>query len=280
MSKADIDIPIGFNARMFPNNWRPALDEVAFGALHGFAAMQFPGREEGSDEAFLGASFAAIRQQMQATGIIPVMEIVARLGLHGRTKDGLAPMDLLRNNLPTIVGLGCTCVHWHMVIPIETSDDDAAAFEHSMIPEFEAGVALAAQHGFKFGIEHNEPSWYPFKTPQACARVLQAVDGLHFVWDLNHTEPHALEDYLALAPRMSMLHVSDAPLPQTNHHLPIGLGNIDFAHYFGELRQRGFGGPAILEIGGLPKSGGYGRDTDQALVDSLGRLGRLTEDRR
>ena len=238
--------------------------------------MQFPGREEGSNETFLGASFAQVRKQLDANGIVAVMEIVARLGLRGRTKDGLTPMDLLRNNLPAILGLGCTCVHWHMVIPIETSDSDAAAFEQAMRSEFEAGVALAARHGFKFGIEHNEPSWYPFKTPQACAQVLNAVENLHFVWDLNHTEPHALEDYLALAPRMSMLHVSDAPLPQTNHHLPVGLGNIDFNHYFAELRQRGFRGPAILEIGGLPKSGGYGRDTDEALVDSLQRLGELT----
>jgi hypothetical protein len=40
----------------------------------------------------------------------------------------------------------------------------------------------------------------------------------------------------------------------------------------GELFNGGFHGPAILEIGGLPKSGGYGRDTDQALADSLQRL--------
>ena len=53
---------------------------------------------------------------------------------------------------------------------------------------------------------------------------------------------------------------------------PIGLGSIDFAHYFGELARRGFSGPGILEIGGLPKSGGYGRDTDQALIASLAAL--------
>jgi hypothetical protein len=34
----------------------------------------------------------------------------------------------------------------------------------------------------------------------------------------------------------------------------------------------GFQGPAVLEIGGLPASGGYGLDTDDALVDSRQRL--------
>ena len=59
------DIPIGFNARLFPNNWRPALNEIDFGAQHEFAALQFPGREEGTNEAFLGATFAEVRQKIQ-----------------------------------------------------------------------------------------------------------------------------------------------------------------------------------------------------------------------
>ena len=65
-----------------------------------------------------------------------------------------------------------------------------------------------------------------------------------------------------------MLHVADTPLPATNHHLPLGLGTIDFVDTFRELRARAFVGPAILEIGGLPLSGGYGRDTDEALIAS------------
>jgi hypothetical protein len=31
-------------------------------------------------------------------------------------------------------------------------------------------------------------------------------------------------------------------------------------------------GPAILEIGGLPKSGGYGQDTNDALITSRARF--------
>jgi sugar phosphate isomerase/epimerase len=49
---------------------------------------------------------------------------------------------------------------------------------------------------------------------------------------------------------MSMLHVSDTPLPATNHHLPLGLGNVDIRSCTA-LANAGFHGPAILEIGGL-----------------------------
>ena len=72
------------------------------------------------------------------------------------------------------------------------------------------------------------------------------------------------------------LDVYKRQLPTLNHHLPIGQGNVDFAYIFKELDRRDFHGPGILEIGGLPKSGGYGRDTDEALQDSLVRL-RMVE---
>jgi sugar phosphate isomerase/epimerase len=58
----------------------------------------------------------------------------------------------------------------------------------------------------------------------------------------------------------------------TNEHLPLGLGSVNFAHFCHRLRTGAFAGPAILEIGGLPKSGGFGRDSDHALIDSLHRL--------
>jgi sugar phosphate isomerase/epimerase len=55
----------------------------------------------------------------------------------------------------------------------------------------------------------------------------------------------------------------------TNEHLPLGLGSVDFAHFCHMLRAGTFAGPAILESGGLPKSGGFGRHSDSALLDTL-----------
>ena len=78
-------------------------------------------------------------------------------------------------------------------------------------------------------------------------------------------EPHASRRPRRLHPgspsRLSLVHVSDTPLPETNHHLPLGRGSVDFAVL------RGLDVPLILEIGGLPISGGYGLDTDEALLD-------------
>jgi sugar phosphate isomerase/epimerase len=75
-----------------------------------------------------------------------------------------------------------------------------------------------------------------------------------------------------MIPRMSMLHISDTPLPEVNYHLPLGMGSVDVEGYCRMLQAGGFCGPAILEIGGLIKSGGFGRDTDEALIDSRQRL--------
>ena len=87
-------------------------------------------------------------------------------------------------------------------------------------------------------------------------RAARGRPGLSFVWDLNHADPRA---FAHLRDRLSLVHASDTPLPTTNHHLPIGRGNVDFAVLAGvEV-------PVILEIGGLPASGGPGFDTDDAL---------------
>ena len=192
--------------------------------------------------------------------------------------------DVLRANLPAIAALGCTHVHWHLVPREEGSAADWPALERTLAPQFAAGVALGAAHGFRCGIEHNEPAIPLFPTPARCAAALEATPGLGLVWDLNHTAPEQRDGYLALTGRMIALHVADTPLPAVNHHLPLGLGTIDFATTFAALLTRGFRGPATLEIGGLPHSGGYGRDTDEALIDSLRRcwkaIGSTNDERR
>jgi sugar phosphate isomerase/epimerase len=96
--------------------------------------------------------------------------------------------------------------------------------------------------------------------------VLAAVPGLHLVWDVNHNVPELVQPLLALAPRFSLVHVSDTPLPETNHHLPLGRGTVDLTP-LADLDV-----PLVLEIGGLPFSGGYGLDTDEALIASRAKL--------
>jgi sugar phosphate isomerase/epimerase len=141
-----------------------------------------------------------------------------------------------------------------------------------LLPQFEKVIELAHAHHFHFGIEHNEPEFRLFSSPKQCQKMLEAVNGLTFVWDMNHTTIEDYVMYMKLLPRFGMLHISDTQLPEVNYHLPIGQGNIDFSSYFAVLTRGGFQGIGILEIGGLPKPGGYGRDTDEALINSLSRI--------
>jgi len=260
----------GMNGRFFPGNWRPALDEIAFAELHGFQSLQFGGRETGLDNEELGASISTVASRLKEANVTAVMEIVGRISKAGTTALGLTPLDLLKANLPAIVGLPCHSAHLHLVHTEPMTTEELIEIEVALIPQFELGVELAAKYGFRFGFEHNEANLHSFfNEPSRCQDLLDAVSGLHFVWDFNHTELDSLAAFKRMIPRMSMLHISDTPLPETNYHLPLGLGNIDFEDYFGALCDGGFNGAAILEIGGLPKSGGYGRDTDEALIDSL-----------
>ncbi len=263
---------IGINGRFFPGNWRPARAEIAFARQHGFEAIQVQGKELGLQPADLNDEFATLAGLLCAAQMIAVMEIVVRIDRAGRTQSGQRPIDVLQHNLPAIQALPCPFVHWHLALSEWLAEADVRALERSLMSQFFEAVELAQTHKFQFGLEHNEPELMLFGTPDACQTMVNDVPGLGFVWDVNHTEPEHLAAFLDLAPRMSMIHVADTPLPEVNYHLPLGQGNIDFVHYTAELQQRGFSGPAILEIGGLPKSGGYGRDTDAALVDSQQRL--------
>ncbi|MDZ4720381.1 MAG: sugar phosphate isomerase/epimerase [Roseiflexaceae bacterium] len=263
---------VGMNARLFPINWRPARQEIDFAAKTGFDSIQFNGREQGIDAAYLGDELDLVGAALRSAGIAPVMEIVVRLTADGRTQMGRTPLDVLHANLPAIEAFGCVCVHWHLAPATRMTNSELRRVEREVIPQLEQAVAIATAGGFRFGLEHNEPDIPLFAEPGVCAITLAEVPGLGFVWDLNHAPLAQVDRYLELAPRMSMLHVSDTPLPEVNHHLPIGLGSIEFGRYFEVLASAGFAGPAILEIGGLPKSGGYGRDSDQVLADSLMRL--------
>lgn len=266
-------IRLGINARLFPFNWRPARDEIGFVERAGFTSIQFRGQEQGADKAYFGDELERVGELLRGAGIEAVMEVLVILNATtGRSRAGLTPLEILHNNLPAIRALGCSCVHWHLAAAAPFQPEELPELEHMLLPLLAEGVALGQQHGFYFGLEHNETGQQLFASPETIMLALDQTPGLGFVWDLNHSPSEHVASYLELVPRMSMLHLADSMLPELNQHLPIGQGNIDFGYILGELHRRGFRGPGILEIGGLPRSGGYGKDTDEALRDSLARL--------
>ena len=100
----------------------------------------------------------------------------------------------------------------------------AAKKEDVFLSQIKTATSLSCDHGFKFGIENNDPEAFMFAHPDRCAELLNQIPDLGFVWDLNHTAPQHAPTFQALANRMSMLHVSDTPLPETNHQPPFGPG--------------------------------------------------------
>ncbi|GER81890.1 hypothetical protein KTAU_05280 [Thermogemmatispora aurantia] len=264
---------IGMVARLFPSHWRPLREEIAFARSCGFQWLQLRGSETGLSEQTLGDSFETVAAALQGSGLACVLEITLPLTAAGTTPSGATLATVLAANLPAIRRLPCSRVHFHLTAS-PSSPDALQALEERLAPALQEALALATSQTppFLLGIEHNEPAAAPFARPDRCAWLLEQVPELGFVWDINHTLPEALPDYLALTPRMILIHVSDTPLPQLNYHLPLGLGTLDIEGYCEELLARGFAGPAILEIGGTPRSGGFGRDSDEALQASAQRL--------
>ena len=247
--------------RFFPGNWRPPADEIRFAAESGFAAVQIRSDQPGEIAEVLRADPVVVGRAFAAAGVEPVVEMLLRLNQHPSIADAL------RRNLGALAALGCRRVHVH---PVPGARDIDVAELERRLPELFAGAVDVAQAAeLILGVEHNAPEHRLLVEPEACAGLLDGIPGLSFVWDVNHADPHL---FASLQDRLSLVHASDTPLPTLNHHLPIGAGSVDFSVL------AGIDVPVILEIGGLPASGGPGFDTDEALRDSKKRLTCLVSD--
>lgn len=245
---------VGLNGRFFESNWRPPVDELRFAETNGFDAIQV--------RVDPPATISDVLRELPPAGDVEwVVELLWRASL------GIAITDAIRANLPALHALGVRRVHIHPVPG--AAEVDVPTLEESLPQEFAAACELAEREGLTLGVEHNARAHRLLIEPVHCTRLLDAVPALSFVWDLNHCEPDQVEAYAGLKPRLSLVHASDTPLPETNHHLPLGFGNVDYS-VLADIDV-----PVILEIGGMPASGGYGRDTDDALIASRQFLSRF-----
>jgi L-ribulose-5-phosphate 3-epimerase len=274
---AESGIHIGMNGRFFPGNWRAARDEIVFAKMAGFDCIQFPGMLKGLDTNRLGDPLEVVGMALRRAGLTAVLEMVVPLYANGCTTEGDTPLTVLEANLQAIKSLQCTHVHWHFVLKENLADEQLRALEQQLASQLAEAVALARVHHFCFGLEHNSADVPLFHRPESCADVLTAVPDLGLVWDFNHTAEADFAAFSALADRVTMLHVSDTLWPDVNHHLPLGQGNLDLSWFLQRLAAAQFNGTAVLEIGGLPKSGGYGRDTNEALIESRARFEQMVQ---
>jgi sugar phosphate isomerase/epimerase len=251
---ADVGMLGRFFGRLSDGNWRPPEDELRFAAGAGFDTVQIRSDRPGELEDELGIEPGKLGALFDDIGLEPVLEMLVR---HEGEPGTLA--RALRANLAAIEAIGFLRVHIHPVGP-----SDVAPLLQA---DFAEALEVAEDAGLIFATEHNAPGHRLLVEPDAVESLLDAVPGLGLVWDVNHTPTEHLPRFLALRELFTLVHVSDTPLPETNHHLPVGRGNVDFSVLDGIEDV-----PFILEVGGLPHSGGPGLDTNEALVDSLHAL--------
>lgn len=253
----DIGMLGRFFGRRSGGNWRPPEQELRFAASAGFDTLQIRSDRAGELEDELGVDAVTLGGLFDELGVEPVLEMLV---LHGGERGTLA--RALRANLAAIEAIGVLRVHIHPVGPSESAP--------LLRDDFAEAVEVAGAAGLILGCEHNAPGHRLVAGPDEVEALLDAVPGLGLVWDTNHTRAEHTSRFLGLRERITLVHASDTPLPETNHHLPLGRGTVDLAplRAFEDV-------PVILEIGGLPISGGPGFDTDEALLDSLARLRAL-----
>jgi sugar phosphate isomerase/epimerase len=237
--------------RFFAGNWRPPAEEIEFAAGNGFAAVQVRCDEPGGIAEVLREDPAQTGRAFADAGVECVVEMLQRF------HEPITVAEAIAANVRDLHALGARRVHVHPVPG--AAHVDARELERRFPEEFAEACELAEREGLILGVEHNSREHRLLVDAAAVADLLAAVPRLSFVWDTNHAAP---DGFVELLPRASLVHVSDTPLPETNHHLPVGRGNVDFSVL------RGLDVPLILEIGGLPISGGPGLDTDKALLES------------
>jgi sugar phosphate isomerase/epimerase len=245
-----------FFGRHTGGNWRPPADELRFAAAAGFDTLQVQSRRPGELEDELGIGGEELGALYDELGVEPALEMLVR---HEGEPGTFA--RALRANLDMIDAAGFLRVHVHPVGPVEAKP--------YLARDLAEALEVADDAGLIFGVEHNAPGHRLLVGIDEIERLLEEVPGLGLIWDINHTPAEDVPRFLALRERFTLVHVSDTPLPETNHHLPLGRGNVDLSvlHGIDDI-------PLVLEIGGLPHSGGPGLDTDDALSESLAALRR------
>ena len=252
---ADVGMLGRFFGRLTGGNWRPPADELAFAAAAGFDTLQIrsdrPGELEdelGCSASELGDLFARRRRRAGPRDA----RASRRRARHARPRAAREPRRRSRRS----ASYACTSTR--------SARAEAAPL---LRDDFAEALDVAEDAGLIFATEHNAAGHRLLVEPDEVEALLDGVPGLGLVWDINHTPTEHVPRFLALRELFTLVHVSDTPLPETNHHLPLGRGTVDFS-----VLEQIEDVPFILEIGGLPHSGGPGLDTNDALLDSLARL--------
>ncbi len=111
----------------------------------------------------------------------------------------------------------------------------------------------------------------------ALLRLMDAVGHDNFGAVLDTGHQHAQKEILPLSVeklgnRIQYLHVSDND-GQTNHHLALGRGTVDWDGVFLALKKHGFSGYVAVDVGGVPDLDAQYRESKLFLENLAARLG-------
>jgi sugar phosphate isomerase/epimerase len=111
----------------------------------------------------------------------------------------------------------------------------------------------------------------------ALLRLMDAVDNDNFGAVLDTGHQHAQKEILPLSVeklggRVHYLHVSDND-GQTNQHLALGRGTVDWDGVFMALKKHGFSGHVAVDVGRVPDLDAQVRESKVFLEELAARLG-------
>ncbi len=111
----------------------------------------------------------------------------------------------------------------------------------------------------------------------ALLRLMEAVDADNFGAVLDTGHLHAQKEILSLSVeklggRVYAVHASDND-GQTNQHLAVGRGTVDWEGLLLALKKHGFAGSVAVDVGGVPDLDAQVKESKAYLEQLAGRLG-------
>ena len=245
-----------FFGRLTGGNWRPPAEELAFAAAAGFDTVQIRSDRAGEIEDELGVDPETLGALFDDGGVEPVLEMLVR---HDGEPGTIA--RALRANLAAIERDRCS----PRARPPGRPERGGAAARRPISPR---RSTVAEDAGLIFGVRAQRAGAPAARRPDDVEALLDAVPGLGFVWDVNHTRPEHVTRFLALRERIHararLGHAApgDEPPPSARPR-QCRLQPVRTPRRRAARSSRS---------AGLPPRGGRGLDTDEALLDSLDGL--------
>jgi sugar phosphate isomerase/epimerase len=276
-----------------PDTYR-ALEEM--GAL-GFTHVELEGvREENLRAVY--AERKALKERCDALGltIVNFCPVLPDL-VHPQKARRAQTLDLFKLAVEAATFFGCETIQTDSYLPplefvgdapytdairygkrFQVKVDPAFRWDHLwgwLADSIGACADEADRAGLKFCLEPRVGEIV--SNTDALLRLMDAVDNDNFGAVLDTGHQHAQKEILPLSieklgSRVFYLHVSDND-GQTNQHLALGRGTVDWDGVFLALKKHGFSGYVAVDVGDVPDLDAQYRESKEFLEGLAARLG-------